>query len=443
MLEHLLDFKNYLDFIRNIAHGKIFVKERDEWLEYVGKDPRKLEDILVYIAKELYKRHREVVYPYETIIVPRYPFSKQPIVSWYNLKDKDFSNYEVNAIKYASSRLGNLINAGFILKHFVLIDIDTDDPKLRSLVDIKTRRGYHKIFYIGNYEAILIKFRTKSGTTATYKYIFNLGDVKIEVMSGKDFLGSHPLQTRYLDFKDGKIHVKSYKLLSSEASNSFLSADVTLLKASINDIEEFLLDILKIYGQEKLIKNIELKPVEKQELEPKTSKEMLSYVRTAKSRFNQAPISALGSMSYSEFKQELSKFLSSIPYCIKEALFGSPEKGTRWYHLRLLLAIVPYFVYLDEENMSALINDFSSRTKSTRSDVRQWIYSTKYFTGRLGLGDEEIVTPSRFGAPTEVYTLFKSLGYCDKCPIKEECLRAKNKRKVMISHLLSVLGGTQ
>ncbi len=428
-LEELLNQEKYLQFLRDIGLGKYGVTEREEWLQWFRGNKEELSKILVYIGKVLIKRHYTVLYPIEMIVVPRYPFTKVPIVRWSLLQTKSYQDYEVNKIKEICSKLGNLINCGFLLRHFVLIDIDKKDEIGKKYGDIETKRGYHIIRYIPDFPAVEFKLVNIRGCKIKIRHI--------EIMSGSSFLGSHPLQSRYLEFVNGKVNVRSYKIISKECEYAFRSADLTPLKSNIEEVKEIIINILKEYGWEGYVNQIKIKGLEKEEI----SKEV-PVVNPRESKFNQEALPTLGVLSYKELKEMLEKNINKLPTCVKNALFGSPSKGTRYFHLRLLLGIIPYFVLLDDDNRKDLVIDFAERTNSKRSEIREWAYHSKYFTGRAEVDGEKISTVSKYGIPVEAWSTFETLGYCHSCPLRETCLKinSSQRRKLIVRYIEDLLG---
>jgi len=82
-LEQLLIRDNYIRLIQDIVKGRAYVDEYDDWLKHV--DRKTLEQALTTIADILWKQHSDIVYPQEIIVVPRYPFSKTPMITWSGL----------------------------------------------------------------------------------------------------------------------------------------------------------------------------------------------------------------------------------------------------------------------------------------------------------------------------------------------------------------------
>jgi len=419
-----------------MAQGKVLVEEIEDLLSYVNGDRSKLEKVLAGLALKLYQINKPVIYPIETIVVPRYPFSKKPLVEWSILKPKDYKDPEVNRLKDVSSRLGYLINSAFIGRHFVLIDIDSENLPGKVELDVKTKRGYHKIFFLPNYPAVLFKI----GGNPSTKYKVKCGSVDIELISGSNYLISNPLQSRFIVFDGSKFNVIKYKLLSKRAEYAFNSADLTPLYAKVEDVKEFLCEMFKAFGCEGYCKELEVRGLEKED----TTTE-LPNVNPRESRFNNSSISAVGSLSYSELKSELEKHLAALPECIKQAVFGRIEKGHRYFHLRLLAAVLPYFVEMNKENIEALVKDFSERSNSTMGETRSWLYNIQYFTGKIEVNGSKVSVPSLFGAPAEAWSDFEALGYCERCVLAEKCrtLQGSQKRRLLVSYLETLLGGSE
>ena len=432
-LKNLLNFENYLRLLDDIADGRVDVPEYGEWLEWFGGDKEKLKKVFREIARKLKDRNHDIIYPLETIVVPRYPFSKKPMIGWHELQDRDFKDSLVNEIKYYSSRLGKLINTAVIMKHFILIDIDKKIAELRKIADVETRRGYHIIRYIPDYEAIRIN--------DAYSYTINVGSFNIEIKSGKGFLWSYPPQSRYLEYRNGVVNVRVYKILSKDLRYAIGSGDLSLIKARVDDIPEILRQVLEPLGLGEYVKRLSFKGVEKQE----SVQASVPKVNPKESRFNALPMMLVGFLDYEEFKKALAKHLKALPVCLREALFGFPQEGSRYFHLRLLLAVAPFFVVLNEKNLRALVEDYASRTAKRPSEVREWAYYAKYFTGKAVVNDETIHVASRLGVPEEAWSYFETSGYCDKCPLKPICLGKPSslKRKAIVEYIVHLLGEEQ
>jgi len=415
-----------------MAQGRIVVEEIEDLLEYVGGDRTKLERILVGLVNKLHQINKPVIYPIETIVVPRFPFSKRPMVKWEQLKQKDYKDPEVNRIKDASSRLGFLINSGFIGRHFVLIDIDGNvDPNGLDL-DVRTRRGYHKLFFLPKYPSLEFKV----GGNPSTKYKVKCGDVAIELISGSNYLVSNPLQSRYISVENGKFNVRKYQIISKRAEHAFSSADLTPLQADISEIQEYLCRLFKELNCGGYCQQLELKPLEKEEItlsidnkDPKSS------------RFNSNPLPVIGTLSYEEFKNLLANKLTLIPVCLRRGLFESLNEGERYCLARLLVAIVPFLVRLDEENLEAMAKDFAERSGFRKVRMYYW----KYFAGAIQIDESLIRTPSKFGIPEECWVFFETSGYCNSCPLQESCKNrsGSEKRRLIVSYIEELLGSAQ
>lgn len=437
-LEHLFSFNNYKALLLDMAKGKINIPERDEWLEHV--DTLELEKVFAELAGVMWNKRREVIYPQELIIIPRFPFSKRPLIpGWSIFQNKDVTDPVVVDLKDKASKLGTLINAGFILRNFVLIDIDlnTRDKSIirevEKVSDIKTKRGYHILMYTPKYEVCEFSFKNSKG----FKIVVNAEHGKAELMSGKGFLGSYPPQARFLDFSDGKINVKRYKEISAKARITFASADLTTLEATPKDIEERINEILQILGVKD---KVAVKALEKQPNDI-TSTNVPDVCPGVISRFNRVPLTAIGRLSFTEFKSILSSVKEKLPICVRNSLFSNIKKGYRYFHLRFLLAIIPFFVALNKETIKEFIEDFASRTNSKRSEVREWVYHTKYFTARVYMNNYEVIVPSKLGVPSESWSTFESLAYCDSCILRDQCLKlnSKQRRKLIVNYLAEML----
>jgi len=431
-LRHLLDKESYLKFLEDLAYGKYPVYEVEDWVNWFGGNRRKLAGILRSIGRILLKNHRTVLYPLDIVPVPRYPFTKQPMIKWSDLQKKDPNDQEVLELKELCARLGNLINVGFVLRRFVLIDIDGKPDKIRPYVHIETKRGYHILLYTPKHECLGFSL----GGAVSDKLVVKCNNISVEIMSGPRFLGSYPLQSRYLEFTNGKVNVRSYKIIQTDVDYAFRSADLTLLERSIDEVRDTIELILCELGCQDLAERIKI-----EELDPNKVLSSTDTVSAPASRFNASAINLLGGMSYSEFKDVLSRFYDLLPRCFRHALFGEISKGHRWYHLRLLISVIPYFVALDNHNLEEMLNDFAARTKSSRGDLRKWLYDTKYFAGKTSLEDKEILVPSKLGIPEEAWQDFEFLGHCQYCPLRDRCLGRKGseRRRQIVKYIETLI----
>ena len=443
-LETLLNRKNYIKFLRSLPFQKVkrdnneefLFPEIEEWLTWFNNDSHELSKVLEEIAEKLLDKHYEVIYPIESIIIPRYPFSKKPMISWQEFQFKPFTDYQVNKLKYICSRLGNLINTYYIPRHLIVIDFDKKIDVARKYADVETRRGFHIIRYIEKYEAI----ETKIGETSGFRVGLQIGDIHIDIISGNLYLVSHPLQSRYLEFDGKKVNVRNFKLLSKEAYYCFKSGDWTPLKASVQEIEELIKTILKELNANEIVDKIQLKPHEKIEITT-TDVSASSGIPKKESRYNQNPSLKISTLIYNEFKEKLRKYINYLPICLKKALFETVPEGTRFFHGQFLRAILPYFVYLDDQTIYDVINDCFSRWGKKRSDYTKIKYYWLYFTGKLKVDDKVIRTASNLKLRSEVWSCFYSLGYCNECILRDRCLKLSNseRKKLIIDYIRKIL----
>lgn len=439
-LERLLNKENYLNFMERLGKGEIEVPDFLDLQKEVGLSPERFGKVMRYIGKVLWDNHKTVIYPLEMIVIPRFPFTKIPMIKWGSFKEKKIGDYEVEKIKDISSNLGNLINSGFLLRNFVLIDIDTNNLPKRVEVDTKSKRGYHKLFYLPEFDSLLFSLGSEIGS----KVVLNCNKVRIEVMSGSNYLGSYPPQSRFLYIENGKINVGIYQILSRDLKITIESTDLSLLKSRVNDVKEYIDSLLKEFGCDNLCKTLSLKPIEK---EPKNFD--LPNVNPKKSKFNEHSFFVIPSFSYKEFKELMIKEKENLPYCLRQSLFSEIKKGHRYFHLRFLIGILPFFVYFNKENVKEIIKDFGERTKSKQSEIRQWLYHFKYFSGEGQIDGKELRLPSLYGVPEETWSDFQSLKYCETCLLRKSCLekKGKEKRNLIVNFLYHLIerkieGGT-
>jgi len=434
-LEQLLDSKIYISFLKNLVNLQHTVPEVSDWLSWYNNDKDRLAEILEKIAKILLDKHYEVVYPIEMIIVPAFPFSKRPMISWSTLQNKSFDDYEVNQIKYYCSKLGNLINTLFICKNFVVIDIDAKVEKIRNLADVETRRGFHIIRYIPNYEAIEFNLGNIQGT----KIVLTRDNIQLDIRSGKSFIVMYPLQARYLEFSNGLINVRSYKILSKEAFYAFKSGDITPLKATIDEVRELIQEVLERLGFDEEAKKIQLRPIERQEVTQLHDSE--KGVPRKLSRYNVNFYHKIPTLRFDEFKRFVEEKKDILPVCLVKSLLENIPKGVRFFHGQFLRAILPHFVYIDDEELKKILDDWISRVGVRPSDYTRSKYLWHYFTGKLKIDDVEVKAPPFMRIPSETWTTFQTMGYCDKCPLRLSCLTLdeKGRKRLIVEYVEKIL----
>lgn len=439
-LYQLLNPKNYISFIRSLPFQEDKIPDVSDWLQWYGNDKEKLSSILEKITYILMEKHYEVLYPIEMIVIPRYPFTKIPMIAWGKFQTVSFEDYEVNKLKYVCSRLGNLINASFITRNFIVIDIDCKSREVRNLADIETRRGFHIIRFLPNYECVEIRYNTTSGEVVGFKVSIVKDDIHIDIYSGKNYLESHPLQSRYLEYINGTINVRSYKIISEIAYNSFKTADITPLIAKPSDVEDIIKHLLKVFGLEKEANSLKIIPLEKQ---PVIDNKITNGVGIPKktSSYNIYYYSKVSSLNYSEFKKIVEKYKHLFPTCLVKSLFDNIPKGLRFFHGQFLRALLPHFVYINEEGLKEILNDWYSRCCKTKSDLTKAKYLWLYYTGKLNIESEIIRVASFLKIPEETWSTFQSLGYCNSCILKETCLKQdlKNRKKFIINYITHTL----
>ena len=433
------NINQYIDLLKKLVTLEIYTKDFEDVLDQLKqyhKDPQQvLLRSLIYVAHQFWKNRKDVIYPIEMIIVPRYPFTKRPMIEWKFLQDKSPKDYEVNKIKYYCSKYGKLINVGFLLKNFVLIDVEGKVEGLEKMFDIETKRGYHKLFYLPKHEALKFKFLKSSG----YWITIPAGKIKIEVMSGKSHLGSYPIQSRYILVENGSISVKCYKILSKEMDIVVKSADLTPIESKPLDVKDFLIQLALELGYEDLKKRIEQEfevvAVEKQS-EPIELKESEPDV----SRFNENYIPCMGSLSYEEFRKKLEEKRKLLPECVKYVFLESVPEGERYICLRFAVSILPFFVLLDKEELEKVAIEFASRYGFKHARLYYW----EYFSGKLTLEFDDlqinVFTASRIYNAGEIYSYFKAKGICDRCIYRDSCTK---KRMWIVKTLEKVLVGEE
>lgn len=428
-----LSKETIVDFLLGKTVSSAPIPEYEELYLMLGKDIRKIRYLFKVIYRELIKKYYKVVYPLDMVVIPRYPFTKRPLISWYGLQKLEPYDPQVVRIKKKCSLLGNLINVGFLLRGYVLIDIDYDKEKVpnevKRLAHIETKEGYHILFKLK--EGIGLRFR--HGNIESFKKVFRVSGGQIEVMSGVWYLGSHPLQSRYLLIDEGRLSVKSYKILKKPIYNAFKVGDLTIFKSDLGEVIETLKVLLEAFESKEQLSKLELRLVKSIE----EVKDLSVNIDVGVSRFNVSPKTVLGGLPIKEFKEILKGREGVLPKCFKEALFGYPPEGTRWFHLRLLVATLPFFVRLSDSEVEELARDFQERVGKRPSELREWVYTIKYYTGITG----GLRTPSRYGLPIEAWDTFIALGYCNECPLRERCtkLPPSKRRYEIISYLMSLL----
>ncbi len=385
------------------------------------------EQALYIIARRLLSRRRDVVYPIELVVVPRYIFTKVPMIEWRNLQRKSVTDSEVVDVKYRCSKLGCLINVGFVLRNFVLIDVECYDENVRSklrasgLFDVETRRGFHKYFYLPDAVSIAVGQRTPKGESWTTKKVLdyrNLLGIKIEVMSGYRYLGSYPPQSRYLVFSNNTVSVKCYRVLSKEFQHVVDVGDLTEIAVKdVDYIHEFLCNIARVIGDEGVAKQIKttlsIRRVESDEEYEKIQGIALSDVKPREDEVN---LGFVGTLTYDEFKELLSKAKHVLPPCIVKCFLGEVEEGYRYAMCRLACVVAPALVYLDEQNLEKMIVDFAERYGFRKPRDYYW----KYFTAE----DKElgVRSLSAVKVPKDVFEMVRQYVRCDEeCMYRDVC----------------------
>jgi len=430
-----MDEEEYLKFLFNIGIGKINVKEYEEWLNSWKKDKESFAEALVNVGKVLLSKHQTLLYPLELIIVPRFPFSKQPLVKWNKFQIEDSTNKEIAKIKEIAGLLGNLINSGFILKNFILMDVDTNLNQYENDFDIKTRRGYHKLFYIPNVLGVEINIEKDENKDFLSKIKLQQNNINIEIMSGPLYLGSHPLQSRYLVIENNKINVLKYKILNKETDYAFKSADLSIIQYKTEEAIEQIKNFLNKIGLEDYAKNLKWKEITKDKIE------VIVKESTGKqSRFNENHTFTIGGLNYYELKELLQKNNNSLPSCIKKALFEPIKEGEVYRIGRLLAATIPFLVFLNKENLESLAKDFAERSGFKNAKLYYW----NYFTGKIKIEETEVNNPSKLGVAKECWEIFKQTNLCETCPLRDSCLKLNegSKRSFIVDYLTNIIEKT-
>jgi len=386
---------------------------------------RKFVNTVRRIGEVLRRKHREVIVPQEMIIVPRVPFTKKTAVPWGWLQDlnqKDKEKMEVYMeMKYKTQKAGNLINCGFLLKNFTLVDIDLireDSSKRKVLeerMDVRTRRGYHKIFY----HPQAIATATIWGKDALLRRLINLEKslgLKIEIMSGVGFLGSYPEMSRYLDVGKG-IKIKKYNVLSRELKAVTEVGDLTQITVEKpEEIKNFITDLLGELGGGSIAKNIESNL--KVEF-IKDYEEVKEQIKTTSRELGRTPsVGKYGLLSYRDFIVILEKRKSKLPPCVRIGLLEGADEGFRYAFARHVCTIVPAFVCLDEKSLKELIKDIAKKYGFRRPKDYYW----KFYTGFVKMWGSEIRTLGKPYLEREVYDIVYQKAGCDSCPYRHECI---------------------
>jgi len=462
-LEQLLRLKNEEDYIKlltYIAEGRIDIPERYDWLEKLRQISENPEHELVQglrtvgriIHRQYEKKKRLILYPLEIIVIPLFPLSKRPIINWGDYQTKSFYDQEVNKLKEILGELSILLNSAFITRHFVVIDFDFPDEAtkevsdaskvLRKIMDLETRRGFKKYFYISKYEAIKLKYFKQEG----YKIVLPTPVANIEIKSGNTFLDMYPLQARYLlirrEGSDIVFSVKKYRVLSRELDIMLTSLDVERISYKIDDVKHFLAVLLRELGYEKYAKSIEENLLLLGEERQSVTSVQLSKPSKV-SKFNIYKLAVVPELTYSEFIKKLRDNESKLPNCVKTAFLGTVPKGVRYYFLRFAIAVLPFFVLLTEDELQKVAEDFATRFNLSKPKL----YYYEYFTGKLDFedGNEKltIFIPSKFGVPPETWTLFRELGICKGCPLEASCSKSRMKIvKYLLDQVLAVREGS-
>lgn len=423
LLLSLLDRANYMKLWKRILRGSIDVPEVQDEIAKLKAPQEVVEKTIMKLAKYLYDNRKPVIYPLELKIVPRYPLSKRPLLPWQGLQSLEPTSPEVVTIKEVASQIGTAINAGFILEHFVLVDIDAKIVELRKYADVETRRGYHILFYVKDYPAMVFK----NGNDYGSKIVIKCNNISIELMSGRRFLGSYPPQSRYLDTSNGKLNVRRYKVLSNRLFYAVSSTDLEPISATPDEVIDYVRNLLRILGCDKEAKELVLKGLEE---EPEPT--LISTSPGNPPGKETYSTTAIGSLELEDFLSILNKKKRLLPVCVRQAFLGRIEHGYRFYHLRLVTRILPRYVVVREDTIRRFLEDWAKRTDSTSSDLRRAYYNMRYFMGKTKLGDETIYTVPTTGVPEESFSAFEELGYCNVCPLRYKCSGKSPKQRTKI-----------
>lgn len=423
-LKRIVERRSFTDYIPLVKRGielfveRMSVEERERFREVIPKLTS--EATVRTVAKGLWDRWGEVIYPVTLKPVPRYPLSKVPIIEWSELQELDWSSEYVAEVKYICSKLGTLINCGFVLDRWTLIDVEVTDPELRAklrtsgLFDVETRRGFHKYFHHPDYIAVALRWGS-GGEDAKLVLDLETSGIRIEVKSGWKYLGTYPPQSTYIQLSVNggrpKVCVHRYDVLSKEMRIMVESGDTDLLVIKrVDDVVDFLVRLLEVIGRDDVAKNLE-KNVKARFLDADQYRSLKPKLPTGD---RDCPVCVFGSLTYSEFKRLLSQCIEYLPPCIVKTFLEKVPYGYRYAACRLACVVAPALCHLDDSNFREMMEDFADRCNF--AGVREYYWY--YFTGEGPFGTR-VATATKLDEAA--YNLLRDLAKCDKCPYREEC----------------------
>ncbi|RLF40267.1 MAG: hypothetical protein DRN12_05755 [Thermoplasmata archaeon] len=426
-----MDLENILtnpeEYIVKEFRSKKRAKDFDEIIEKYGLDEEKVEEDLREMMRILKKKNITFTYPLELIVIPAYKFTKKPLIRWEELQEKLPNDREVIHYRYICGKLGYLINTLFLLRNFVVIDLDfnsiEDKEKYKKNVfkmfDVETKRGFHKYFYFDQYVAVGFKYKgIKKLNFWTTIHIPEI-NAKIDVRSSPRLLVIYPEQSHYIIFEDNILKAKKYRCISHECRCMIFSSDIYLLKSSVDSIKDFIISLIKMFNEnlaKSIENNLELKPLEIDEY-----RQVLSHVQESsnvKDDYNSV-IPITGNLTYNEFKNILQMIHNRLPPCIKVAFLENVKTGYCYAFARLSCTIIPFFVHVDDNELEKIAEDFHKRYESFRSPKK---YYWNYFMFSIKPDGNLEGYPTRFGISDDVYLQIHQYVNCNNCEYNDQCI---------------------
>ena len=439
-----VNINELLDLIRFKESRKDIILKFEKFIveEYVDEDnpnSKKLKAIfetdLEEIAEELAKLYRPCNFPFEVIVIPAIKFTKKPLVDWKSLQVKDPLDVEVMEMRRICCKLGIMVNHLYMTKGFVHIDLDFEDPslkakyreKLSKLFDIETRRGFHKVFYLPNMEGAVFKYKRKErceeDESKCYVHVFRTTihipevNAKLDIKSTRRYLAMFPEHSHYLIVENERLYARKYRCLNNACMQFAYSTSVELLKAKVDEIKQFIINVLSIFNDQ-LAKSVEgmlfIETIDKNryaELEKIVGNEKILEDRSITSPY-------ISFLKFDQLINILKRHINELPNCIKAGLFSRVEKGYCYGVARILASILSHLVYPSLEEVEKIAEYCAERFESFKKPrTYYWLYfmfSKKPREGELG-------RPSLYGVEKDTYMLVVDYIECEKCRYKDIC----------------------
>ena len=446
--KHLLKILgNPCDFICSVVdmNEEEMPKEFQDLIDGFKLDKEFVRNELLTICKIMIKKYRRFAYPLEIIPIPCYKFTKRPLIKWEEVQDLDPNDRKAIELRYVCSILGNYINVLIPLRHMVHIDLDFEsveqkeriknkfEDQFQEFFDVETRRGFHKFFYIPDYYAVGFAWKiyvkkpddTVEEKLSQWKFwqTIHLPSVgaKLDIRSSPKFLAIYPEQSHYLIYDGKELRAFKYRCISGDCAKFVLVADISSIKASVEEVKDFILKVIKrlepnLY--EKVRKDLVLKGFTKEEFEDVYKQIQHTKPKKFDSLEEVEYIPIIGNLSYKQFKQVLDAIKFKLPRCVQITFFEKIPKGFCYAFARLACTIIPFFVHVDRKELEEIVIDFYERAESFKTPKT---YYWEYFMFGIPPEADKIGFPSPYGIGCEVFEIIKEHARCDECSWNYQC----------------------